>query len=426
MSTPTNSGKERQKSLLISMACGATLLVLALTVFAVASQARSLSSQAERAVQTVENLRVVSLARSEISVASRLASSAPDEIGVITGAIDNANARLDEVEANFDESTGADIQGAFTNFRSAVDEQGEALTADAGSEELTRVEIATGEAFTELSEVMREAQLTAIAGLEADNDLMNLIATISTFVVAFVVPSAALFTFQALRSAPREMRELRFQHDRLERRSAAMAETIGGKAAELRSRALVDPESVTRTEILRSLLRFEHIAVSNGAPTAIRNEQIDINATISEILANMGLGSQVRFTGADEVFAIADPKQLEIVTTELVTNALVHGAAPMQVSTATHDGKAMMYVVDSGNGLADDTVNALIHESEFELREDTAEGAFGYGLRSARRAMEAMGGTLSYERKDGRTYLIASLPGAGADFQRTEVVSQAA
>ena len=98
-------GNSRRRSMAISVLSGFTLLLLALTVFAVASQARSLSTQAERSVQTVENLRVVSIARAEMSIASRVAASSPEQLPVISGAIDNANASLDEVGAVFNEQT---------------------------------------------------------------------------------------------------------------------------------------------------------------------------------------------------------------------------------------------------------------------------------------------------------------------------------
>ena len=244
-------GQGRGRSLVISAISGLTLLLLALTVFAVASQARSLSAQAEQSVQTVENLRVVSLARSEISIASRIVSAAPESTAVVDGAIENANAALNAVQANFDERTTEETLTAFEDFRTAVDHQAEIFNTVAADDAAFReAEVATGEAFSTLSDVMRGEQLAAIEGLEADNDLMNLIATISTFTVAFVVPSAALFVFQALRSAPRELRTLRLEHERLGRRSRAMATTVSKEAKELRTVLAKSPMSISKLSLI--------------------------------------------------------------------------------------------------------------------------------------------------------------------------------
>ena len=83
--TKTSSTKTSKRSFVISILGALALLLLALTIFAVASQSRTLSVQVEQAVQTGETLRVASIARAELSVASRVAEAAPNELLVIQG-----------------------------------------------------------------------------------------------------------------------------------------------------------------------------------------------------------------------------------------------------------------------------------------------------------------------------------------------------
>ena len=411
MTRRVHKAHTRTRSLLISVVGGVALLLLAVTVFAVASQASSLSTQAERAVQTVENLRVVSLARVEISVASRINESAPQETLLISGAIENASVALDSVQASFDDTTSDEVRAAFTDFENAANNQAEALTQSTQDDDLQRdAELATGEAFAVLSETMRAEQIEAIAGLEADNDLMNLIATVSTFIVAFVVPSAALFVFQALRTAPREMRELELEYDRLEKRSQAMARTISHDSAELRKGLAATPPSVSENQVKQTLARFEHISAANGGPTSVRNESVDVNKVLASVIDDLDGSIDVAFSPASNPMTHADPAGLALIVTELMTNARIHGAAPFEISAISTSEQIEIQFIDSGNGIADDIVNAVLHEQAYELRQATLEGIHGYGLAAIRHALESMGGTLRYARHNDRTYLLASLP----------------
>ena len=95
---------------------------------------------------------------------------------------------------------------------------------------------------------------------------------------------------------------------------------------------------------------------------------------------------------------------------ELLTNAFEHGESPVKVSAETTAEEIVVRVIDSGPGIEETPLNALLRESEYELRENAADGSYGYGLLASRRAVESMGGTLRYERQDDQTHLVASLP----------------
>lgn len=414
--TRNQEPSSRKRSIAISVVASLALLVLALTVFAVASQARSLSNQAEQAVQTVENLRVVSLSRVELSVASRFAENAPEQTLVIQGAIENSLTALDAVEGAVDESTTEEVRTALAEFRVAVDAQVAQIdqpTQDLAA--LSAAEVATGESFSALGEAMRAEQLAAVAGLEADNDLMNLIATVATFTVAFVVPSAGLFVFQALRSAPREVRTLQLKYDRLSHRSNAMAKEVSREAEEIREALRAGDPSPHHSRIERSMRRFGHIASFNNAQLVFRNEYLEANEIVDRSIHDLGARSDVQTALESRLSIVADRHQLESVVTELLTNALTHGAAPVGVSTADVDGNVEIRVIDHGKGLLEVETDALIQEQHFELRENTLRGTYGFGLIASRRAMEAMGGSLRYERTDGQTHLVASLPEVQTD-----------
>ena len=266
---------------------------------------------------------------------------------------------------------------------------------------------------------MRSEQILAIEGLEADNDLMNIIATISTFIVAFVVPSAALFVFQALRTAPRELRSIRRDHDRLARSSQAMAAAVSREAGDLRS-SLGTAKPPSTDELHRRLLRFEHIAAMNGAPTSLQNEQFDVNAIVIRAIDQLGAESTVRFTRARNPLAVTDATMFAMVATELIDNALNHGDAPYDAKVTTTANGVDLMVSDGGSGLPDNVLRGAVRDEDHGLRNVALDGSLGYGLIAVRRALEAMGGTLDYQRFDGRTRLTASIPSAYASSNPNE------
>ena len=408
------SGQGRTRSTVISVVGGVALLLLAATVFAVASQARSLSSQAERAVQTVENLRVVSLARSELSVASRLAQIGPDQELVISGAIENSMSALDSVEQNFDETTSSEIRDSFGEFRLASETQAAQILQSGQDVDGLRVsEIETGEAFATLVDDMRAEQISAIEGLQADNDLMNLIATVSAFIVAFVVPSAALFIFQALRTSPRQLRTLRLEHDQLESSSRAMATAISTEAKELREELTKDGAG-NHERTIASLLRFERITSVNGSPNSLRIESLDIAELVEGSIRSSNSPTAIQFHADSDLVAQGDRTQLSLVVSELVTNALDHGSKPVQVSVKAAGTNVEVRVIDHGLGLPKAVEDTVIHESEYALRRNLLDGANGFGLVASRRTLESMGASLRYERLGDATHMVVSLPGANS------------
>lgn len=280
-------GGSRSRSLAVSIVSGIALILLAFAVFAVASQARSLSNRAELSVQTVEDLRVASIARSEISSATRVAEVAPSETVFISTGADNAMAALDSLNMSLDDTT-AEILAAAERFDASIRSQSDLLGApDIDIAALVEADTATEESFSTLADLLRSEQLDAVSNLESDNDLLNLIATLSTFIVAFVVPSAALFVFQALRSAPRETRELRLDRDRVSRRSQTMAAAVSKEASELRAKISADPTAVSMGTIQKSLRRFEHISASNGAPSTVRSELVEISDVLAQTIDDL-------------------------------------------------------------------------------------------------------------------------------------------
>ncbi len=401
----------RNRAFVISIIGGLTLLALAATVFAVASQARSVSAQAERSVRIIEELRVVTTSRAELSIAFRVAKLSPDRPEVVEPTVESAAEALDAVERDFDDTTTADVRAAFANYESAANEQSELIVSGtATGEELDVSELRVGETFDALSAVLRSEQEVALDGLRSDNDLMNVISTIATFVVAFVVPSAALYIFEALRRTPRRARQLEHAYENTTATSLAMSAAVSKEAANLRT--VIDrlPDGAYSDQLLRSALRFEHVAALNGSVRTFHNQEIDVREVAIEVTRTIGHPVTVNDESANNALVHGDNEQISLLLIELLHNAVTHGESPVTLDVQTEEREVVITVSDSGPGLPEVVEDAIIHDNDYATRGNLLSGTYGFGLLAAREATESLGGQLRYHRDEGKTSLIVELP----------------
>jgi len=401
----------RGRAFAISIIGGLTLLALAATVFAVASQARSVSAQAEQSVQVTENLRAVSIARANLSIASRVAAVGPDQTEVLLTTLANADEALDEVEDNFDERTPSEVRTVFSDYRTAASSQSELILSGTATPEASlEAELATGTAFEALAIALRSERDAQLDGLRADNDLMNLISTIATFVVAFVVPSAALYIFEALRRTPRRARQLEHAYENTTATSLAMAAAVSKEASNLRKAIDRLPGEHHDHELLRSALRFEHVAALNGSVRALHNVEVDLRELALEVTRSIGHPVAISDSGAESAVVHGDNEQISLLMAELLQNAVTHGEMPVELEIQAEENQVIVTVSDQGPGLPEVIEDAIIHDNDYATRGNLLSGTYGFGLLAAREATESLGGQLRYHRQDGETSLIVELP----------------
>jgi signal transduction histidine kinase len=101
----------------------------------------------------------------------------------------------------------------------------------------------------------------------------------------------------------------------------------------------------------------------------------------------------------DDLATIGDPLALERILSNLVTNAVRHGAPPIQVSAEQRDSHLRIAVTDHGEGVPEE-LRARMFE-RFERGPD-ARGS-GLGLAIARAYAQAHGGDLVYEEDHATT-----------------------
>jgi signal transduction histidine kinase len=105
----------------------------------------------------------------------------------------------------------------------------------------------------------------------------------------------------------------------------------------------------------------------------------------------------------------ADPDRLLQVLSNLVENAIRHGAGKVVVASAPRDGFIEISISDEGAAIPDEEVGELFQPF---ARGRTPAGGTGLGLAIARALVEAHGGRLEYRRatEDGEHAFVAALP----------------
>ena len=171
--------------------------------------------------------------------------------------------------------------------------------------------------------------------------------------------------------------------DRAELRDALRSQTA-------RMRGLVDQ--------LLDLSRLEAETVPiHPVPISIRTE-------VEELVAASAIGreDEVEIAITDDFEAVIDKTVFERVISNLLTNALRHGASPIVVSAAQSDHHFRLIVEDSGKGVPPQFVHELF-ERFSRSEEARAKGVgSGLGLAIARSYARAHGGDLVYENVQAR------------------------
>jgi signal transduction histidine kinase len=195
---------------------------------------------------------------------------------------------------------------------------------------------------------------------------------------------------------------------------------VMGQAQILRRRPEADPWTVARADaILRASSRMDAMiedlvdgARLDAGRLRLDLEDVDLPAYLGELLARMGdsldvARVDVALPGPDRVAVRADPRRLERVLVNLLSNALKYAPeSRVRVEVASGAGWVDISIVDHGPGIHAEDLPRLFQRFHRGRGTGSTDGV-GLGLYGARRLVEAHGGRIQAE----------STPGAGARFR---------
>jgi signal transduction histidine kinase len=161
--------------------------------------------------------------------------------------------------------------------------------------------------------------------------------------------------------------------------------------AELRQ--MLSQQSKRLFELVENLLDLSRLEADS---LRISPTEIDVRARLAEIVdAVVDGGREVRIEVPGNLRAVIDPQAFDRILSNLLTNAIRHGAPPFFLAAARTSGELSVTVEDRGGGVAEEFVGSLF-ERFTRGATPSSEGA-GLGLSIAQSYARAHGGTLTYQ-----------------------------
>jgi signal transduction histidine kinase len=176
-------------------------------------------------------------------------------------------------------------------------------------------------------------------------------------------------------------------------------------------RRMLSQQSKRLFELVENLLDLSRLEADSIRISPI---EIEVRERLAEIVdAVFDDIREVRIEVPKGLRAVVDVQVFDRIVSNLLTNAVRHGAPPFFVSAARTNGELFVRIEDRGSGVADEFVGSLF-ERFTRGATRSSEGA-GLGLSIAQSYARAHGGTLTYEpaKPHGATFRLV-LPVAAA------------
>jgi signal transduction histidine kinase len=184
-------------------------------------------------------------------------------------------------------------------------------------------------------------------------------------------------------------------------------ETIERRGGELAREQRADLEQMLRSQAagLKSLVeQLLDLSRLDAHAVAIEPERIPVRQRVEEIVA-LSAGDRAGEVSVEvpgDLEAIVDPDAFDRILTNLVTNALRYGRAPIHVSAERENGGLQVAVEDRGEGVPSEFVPKLFERFSRSDPSRRRAGGTGLGLAIAHSYAEAHAGELRY--RDARPH----------------------
>ncbi|WP_422739866.1 ATP-binding protein [Micromonospora sp. WMMD729] len=198
---------------------------------------------------------------------------------------------------------------------------------------------------------------------------------------------------------------LREQLDRLPDDARPAARLLVGDVVRLR-------------HLVEDLMEISRLDAGRERPSV---EPVDVLALLRAIVAARGWSERVRITG-DAATPPTDPRHLERVLANLITNAVEHGGGEIRATVSAADRMVAVEVSDQGPGIPAAHL-PLVFDRFHKVDAARSTSGSGLGLAIAREHAAVLGGVLSVRSAPGvDTVFRLELPARGPDGDAREAV----
>ncbi|MFL5961351.1 MAG: sensor histidine kinase [Gaiellaceae bacterium] len=162
-------------------------------------------------------------------------------------------------------------------------------------------------------------------------------------------------------------------------------------------RLALEQQTARMAALVEQLLDLSRL---DAEAVQVKPQELDLRQRLEDVVA-VAAGSRardVRVEVSGPTTAVVDPSILDHIVTNLVTNALRYGQAPVRVTAIVDGGQVRISVEDAGPGVASEIEETLFERfTRAGVARDRVAGT-GLGLAIARAYARAHSGDLRYER----------------------------
>lgn len=137
---------------------------------------------------------------------------------------------------------------------------------------------------------------------------------------------------------------------------------------------------------------------------------VDLRAVVETATHDWASNQRSRLVVSGNAIARADSHWVTQIVRNLLRNAAAFGKGNIWVRIGEGFNKVVVEVVDDGEGVAPEDVEAIFEPYHSSRQTDRLTPSLGLGLSVARRLARAMGGDVRYTRADDETVFELSLP----------------
>ncbi len=294
-------------------------------------------------------------------------------------------------------------------------------------------------AFEALRDELGGVRNAARSNVEASEGLVGKTGSMVAFFIALLVPVAAILAYRRL--AKQQVRVAEVELDsRIEAEqeiARSKDEFIGNISHELRTpltsifgfsellldQGLVDPDSSLELvrlinheadELGRMVEDILTIARSEGQSLAYQFGAYDLRTELDGYLIGLtGREIEVELDGP-ALEGWFDRVRFRQIVRDLVSNAVRHGGPTIKITWEEREGNVEVVFADDGRGVGPEDETRLFNEFFHQGEAPLTKGTLGMGLAAVRILAQGMKGSVRYERVDGWTRFVVTLPTAAA------------
>ena len=405
----------RRRSARIGFLTAVALVMMTLGVFSVGQASQRVTSRSNAVHAYDELLRTTTLARAQLGfsvVLQELAAEAEvdaeaalntnaTDIKAAVAAVASTRRIIDSQLGGLDPDTEI-VLDEFVAATAAVSD--ELSSASVGVATTDRFELA----FSVARDALQNDRDLALREVSAADDALGRLGTLISFVVAFVIPSVALFIYRELTRPQRELREFEAIAVRGQVRAAARRQLIDRALGRIGQHA-EDPYVVREIEELTATLD------AIDGTHEVRFADVDLSRALDELKqtvdATESMPGSLTLTGDTAVTVMTDIDVLNAALTWIAHEAAEHGATTLSCGVTHNAQRVELSLRHDGFARSVALTQRALDPASLTDRLAIDSGRLDVALSVVKELVISVGGSVTADDADDNvTGLIVALP----------------